>query len=807
MIFKYRVHEFAKDFDLQSKEISKLLEKYFKVKKKHMSTLTKEELDFLLDSYTQKTQVCDLTEYFSRQKKPGERTKSKKSKEAKNISFKETKSNKDLKKIPEKKQKPPIVKEMASKRNIFIRKNELKARLQKFDFATKNQTKLKPSVVPQKRPSFVRVVNTRSGVNVDHERFNEKYEHIASECVRFDNNSTTKQKINHRFNNRRYFSRYKRETEDERLKRILKERKAKAITILIPDEITVVEFALRLKATAAEVIKKLIEIGVMVTINDTIDFDVASLVANEFHAKVEKEVFTSLEEKTIDTREDEEESLEKRAPVVVVMGHVDHGKTSLLDVIRKTSVTESEFGGITQHIGAYRVKTTNGYVTFIDTPGHEAFTTMRARGAQITDIAVIVIAADDGVMPQTIEAISHAKDAGVSIIVAINKIDKEGSDPDKIKQQLSKYEVVPEDWGGDVPCVNISAKTEKNITALLENIALMAEIKDLKANPNRSAKGAIIEARLDRGHGHVATVLVQNGTLKISDLAIAGASVGRIREMFDDKGQKIKEAGPSVPVKITGLDFLPNSGDTLNVVSDERLARELVEQRKSKQKEERFQVKDKLTADNFLDQIEIEKLEELKIIVKADTQGSAQALKKSLENLTNDKVKVSVIHAGAGIISESDVILAYASNAMVIGFNAEIDTTAGKTAKLNGTNIKFYSVIYDCIKEIEEIARGLVKREVKENILGHAECRHIYKIAGIGTIAGSYVTDGEIIRGAKVRVFRESVVVAQGIISSLKRFKDDAKEVSKGYECGISLSNFNDIKKGDTFEPYEEIEE
>ncbi|MDR0738867.1 MAG: translation initiation factor IF-2 [Oscillospiraceae bacterium] len=798
MTYKNRVHEIAKDLKLKSKDISKLLEKYFDSTKKHMTVLTSEELDFILDYYTKKFKVEDLSEYFSHQKKPGERIKAKK------IKVKEKKEKAlNYKKIQEKSKSPPV-KEMASKKNIFIKKNELKANLQKFDFAPKReQIKRNFSQNTQMKHHEVRVVDTRTR-NVDLERFNEKYDRMASERGKFENfpgNTRKKQKFFQR-NQGRFGLRRKRETETQRLRRITQERKEKAMTILIPDKITVGELARRLKATTAEIIKKLMEIDIMASVNDTIDFDIASLVANEFYAKVEKEIFVSIEEKIIDNSKDKEEDLEYRAPVVVVMGHVDHGKTSLLDTIRKTSVTESEFGGITQHIGAYRARMSDGYITFIDTPGHKAFTTMRARGTKITDIAILVIAADDGVMPQTIEAINHAKAADVSIIVAINKIDKEGSEPEKIKQQLMQQELVLEEWGGSVPCIEISAKTNKNIDVLLETILLMAQIKDLKASPNRKAKGTVLEVRLDKNRGPAVTILVQNGTLKKGDLLVAGTSVGHVRDMLDDKGKKIKKAGPSVPVEITGLDSLPNSGDIFDVVSDERLAKELVEQRKAKQKEKRFQTQPKVTVDNFLDQMELENTEELKIFVKADVQGSAQALKESLETLSNEKVKINVIYAGAGTINESDVSMANASNAVIIGFNTKLGNIVEKTAKLNKTDIRLYSVIYDCIKDIENTAKKLIKPETEEIVLGHAECRHLYKISGIGTIAGSYVTDGEIRRNAKIRVQRDSVSIVEDTLSSLKRFKEDVKEVTKGYECGIKLLKFSDVKKGDIFEAY-----
>ena len=645
------------------------------------------------------------------------------------------------------------------------------------------------------------MVDTRT-VNVNIDKYNEKYDRLAYDKVKNDT-VAAKQKINQKSQRRGKPRSAKRETEAERLNRIAAERKAKAITITVPDEITVGEFALRLKATSAEVIKKLMANGVFATINDTIDFDTAVLIADEFHAKVEKEVVVTIEDRIIDDSEDDDANLVPRAPVVVVMGHVDHGKTSILDAIRHANVTAGEAGGITQHIGAYRVNIDGKDITFLDTPGHAAFTTMRARGAMVTDIAVLVVAADDGIMPQTVEAINHAKAAGVSIIVAINKMDKPAANPDLVKQQLTEYELVPEEWGGDVPCIPVSAHTKMGIDDLLEMILLVAEMKELKANPDRAAKGTVIEARLDKGRGPVATVLVQNGTLHTGDIVVAGTTVGRIRAMMNERGERVKSAGPSVPVEVTGLNEVPVGGDTFNAVSDERLARELVEQRLTEQKEEMFNSQTKVTLDNLFEQMKEGEMKELKVIVKADVQGSVEAVRQSLEKLSNDEVRVHVIHGAVGAISESDVMLAAASNAIIVGFNVRPDPVAEENAKRDGVDMRLYRIIYDCIEEIESAMKGMLAPKYREVFLGKAECREVYKITNVGMVIGGHVTSGKIVRGAQVRLVRDGIIVADDKIASLRRFKDDVKEVQDGYDCGITLERFSDIKLGDILEAYE----
>ena len=662
-----------------------------------------------------------------------------------------------------------------------------------------------PAPRPQNQPinhnPVRRTVDTRTP-QVQLEKYNERFEQLAPERAKKDS-MVKKQKLTQRSQQYRGKPKHaRRETEAERLKRIQLERQKKSLTITVPDMITVGELALRLKATSAEVIKKLMMMGVMATVNEEIDFDTATLVAMEFHAKVEKEVIVTIEDQIIDDSDDTDENLVPRSPVVVVMGHVDHGKTSLLDSIRNAHVTATEAGGITQHIGAYRVNIGDREITFLDTPGHEAFTTMRARGAQVTDIAILVVAADDGIMPQTVEAINHAKAAGVSIIVAINKMDKPGADPDRVKQQLTEYELVPEEWGGDVICVPVSAVTQQGIDTLLEMVCLVADMKELKANPDRAAKGTVIEARLDKGRGPIATVLVQNGTLHTGDIIVAGTSVGRVRAMLDDHGRSVREAGPSVPAEITGLDEVPSAGDIFNAVSDERLARELVEQRRHEQKEEQFSAYQKVTLDNLFSQMQEGEVKELKIIVKADVQGSVEAVRQSLEKLSNEEVKVHVIHGAVGAIRESDVMLASASNAIIVGFNVRPDPTAAENAERDGVDIRLYRIIYDCIEEIESAMKGMLAPKFREVVLGRVEARQVYKISNVGTVAGCYVLDGKVVRNAKIRVVRDGIVIAEDEMSSLKRFKDDVKEVAQGYECGIGLTKFNDIKEGDIFEAF-----
>ena len=780
-MIKYKVKDAATDLGVSNKEIIEILEKHCGVTKKTMTTLEESELDVIFDVITKKNKVENFDEYFAARNNKLD-NESKPQQEEK--SAKQNAKADNQKKKTDKNDKKPNNKDAKS--------------ASKQEKVEVTQEKSVEESAPRKR----RVIDTRA-TNVDVERYNQKYDDLASDSSkgRSTDNIVKKQKFTNR-TQRQKGRRQKRETEQERLNRIALERKQKPITVQIPDEIVVSELALRLKATVAEVVKKAFLMGTMVTATDTIDFDTASLIAMEFHAKVENEVVVTIEEQIIDDSEDDEANLVERAPVVVVMGHVDHGKTSILDAIRHANVTAGEAGGITQHIGAYRVMVNGKPVTFLDTPGHEAFTTMRARGAQVTDIAILVVAADDGIMPQTVEAIHHAKAAGVSVIVAINKMDKVGANPENVKQQLTEYELIPEEWGGDTPCIPVSAKTKEGLDDLLEMVTLVAEMKELKANPDRAAKGTVIEARLDKGRGPIATVLVQNGTLHKGDTIIAGTCVGRVRVMTNDKGERVTEAGPSVPVEITGLDEVPVGGDIFDAVSDERLARTLVDQRKAAKKEEIFNAQTKVTLDNLFDQMKLGEIKELQIIVKADVQGSAEAVKQSLEKLSNDEVRVNVIHIAVGAINESDVMLAEASNAIIVGFNVRPDAVAAENAERSGVDMRLYSIIYDCINEIESAMKGMLAPKTREVVLGMAECRNVIKIKSVGTIAGSYVKSGKIQRGASVRVIRDGIVIADDAIASLQRFKDAVKEVSEGYECGIGLERFNDLKEGDMFEVY-----
>ena len=784
-MIKYKVKDAAADFSVPNKQITEILKTHCGVDKKTMTTLAENELDVLFDVLTKENQVESFDAYFAVRNQKLEQEEAPVKEEPKNAEKPAVKKGSD--KPAEKKDgKPAASNKPAPQKDQKDQKDQQKGN-------TPNHSRKR------------KVIDTRA-TNVNVERYNSKYDDLASGTSKSrstDRDHTTKkQKFPNRSQKQRGKRQGKRETEQERLKRIAMERKQKPITVQIPDEITVNELALRLKATVAEVVKKAFLMGTMVTATDTIDFDTASLLAMEFHAKVEKEVVVTIEEKLIDDSEDDETNLVGRAPVVVVMGHVDHGKTSILDAIRHANVTAGEAGGITQHIGAYRVLVGGKPITFLDTPGHEAFTTMRARGAQVTDIAILVVAADDGIMPQTIEAINHAKAAGVSVIVAINKMDKVGANPEQVKQQLTEYELIPEEWGGDTPCIPVSAKTKQGLDDLLEMVALVAEMKELKANPDRAAKGTVIEARLDKGRGPVATVLVQNGTLHKGDTIIAGTTVGRVRVMTNDKGERVQEAGPSVPVEITGLDEVPVGGDVFDAVTDERLARTLVEQRKAAKKEELFNAQTKVTLDNLFDQLKQGEMKELQIIVKADVQGSVEAVRQSLEKLSNEEVRVNVIHGAVGAINESDVMLADASSAIIVGFNVRPDSVAASHAESAGVDMRLYSVIYDCINEIEAALKGMLAPKTREVVLGMAECRNVIKIKSVGTIAGSYVKSGVIQRGSGVRVIRDGIVIAEDSIASLQRFKDAVKEVKEGYECGIGLEKFNDLKEGDMFEAY-----
>ncbi len=809
MISKYRVHEVAKDFDIKSRAVIELLAKYFGDTKKHMTALEENELDIVFETFTQENQVESFDEYFAEAEKQQEQKK-------KEREEKEREAREKAKAEAEAAAAAKVVQKSAEKAKDSdggeaAKKpaHEQKPVAPKVVIPPQPQKKKQKSTgaVPQSRTKGdARTIDTRAS-NVELDKYNERYETIAPVNKTLHSDSTvTKQKLKQKSQQYRKQGgtrQSRRETEAERLKRIAAERAKKPqLVIQVPDELTVGELAAMLKRTAAEVIKKLLELGQMATVNEVIDFDTAEIVATELGAKVEKKIVVTIEDRIIDDSEDEESNLFQRDPVVVVMGHVDHGKTSILDAIRHTSVTSTEAGGITQHIGAYRVNHNGQNITFLDTPGHAAFTSMRARGAMATDIAVLVVAADDGIMPQTIEAISHAKAAGVAIIVAINKMDKPGAAPDRVMQQLTEYELVPEEWGGDTICVPVSALTGMNIDLLLESILLVAEMKELRANPNRAAKGIVIEARLDKGRGPVATLLVQNGTLRMGDIIVAGTAVGRVRVMNDDKGEKVEEAGPCVPVEIMGLADVPQAGDAFDAVSDERLARELVEQRKSRAKEDRFKSVEKVTLDNLFDSLREGELKELNIIVKADVQGSAEAVKQSLEKLSNDEVKVCVIQASVGAINENDVMLADASNAIIIGFNVRPDPTAASNAERDGVELRMYRIIYDCIDEIQSAIKGMLAPKSRVVEQGRIEVRRVVRISSVGNIAGCYVQSGKVTRNSKIRVVRDGVVMAEDEIASLRRFKDDVKEVASNYECGIGLNKFNDIREGDIFEAF-----
>ena len=799
---KYRVRDVAKDLDVKTNYVTELIEKSFGgAKKSSMTALESDELDLLFDTVTKENAVDSFDEYFALKSK---KEAPEKKEEAQQPEQKSEEKSADKKEAAKPAQKSAPAKE--AKPAAKTEKPAAKAQTQAAKPAEDKQPKKKSDKPMQSRTKGERrTVDTRAG-NVELDKYNERYENIApaNNGMQSDK-SVNKQKLKQRSTQYRKqgMRSSRRETEAQRLARIAAERAKKPqIVVKIPDEIVVSDLAAMLKMTAAEVVKKLFSLGVMATVNQVIDYDTAAIVATELGAKAEKEVVVTIEDRIIDDSDDSAEDLSPRDPVVVVMGHVDHGKTSLLDAIRHTDVTATEAGGITQHIGAYRVDLNGQKITFLDTPGHAAFTSMRARGAQATDIAVLVVAADDGIMPQTIEAINHAKAAGVDIIVAINKMDKPGATTDRIMQQLTEYDLIPEEWGGDTICVPVSALTRMNIDKLLESILLVAEMKELKANPNRAAKGIVIEARLDRNRGPIATLLVQNGTLHSGDIIVAGTSVGRVRVMVDDKSRKVKEAGPSVPVEIMGLAEAPQAGDAFDAVSDERLARELVEQRKQKQKEEQFKSFEKVTLENLFSSLKEGELKELDIIVKADVQGSVEAVKQSLEKLSNDEVRVKIIHGGVGAINESDVMLANASNAIIVGFNVRPDPVAAQNAERDGVDIRCYRIIYDCIDEIEAAIKGMLAPKFREVQQGRAEVRQVVKISSVGNIAGCYVLSGKVTRNSKIRVVRDGIVITEDEISSMRRFKDDVKEVAQNFECGIGLAKFNDIKEGDIFEAF-----
>ena len=779
---KYRVRELAKDFGMSNKDVMEILGKYGEAPKSNMQALTDEQLSLVFESLTQTHPASGIEEIFA-----------------------------DTYREPKKQEQPapaPAAQQPAQQKTAAAQQSAPAAQAApaKQGAAPANKPTLaQPTTrVPQKK-----VVDTRKGGDVNLAKYDERLEQMAPEkAKRMQAPSGNRQKFHNNNSNRRpgpggQFSNKRRQDEQERMRRLQLEIAKKApLKVSIPDEISVGELASRMKKTGAEVVKVLMKNGIMASLPQIIDYDTAALVAMEFNCKVEHEVTVTIEERLIDDHEDKPEELVPRAPVVVVMGHVDHGKTSLLDAIRNTSVAEGEAGGITQHIGAYQVQLDGRPITFLDTPGHEAFTSMRARGAMITDIAILVVAADDGIMPQTVESINHAKAANIPIVVAINKIDKPAANPDRVMQQLTEYGLVCEDWGGDTICCPISAKKNIGIDKLLEMVLLTAEMAELKANPNRAASGTVIEARLDKGRGPIATLLVQNGTLKQGDTIIAGTAVGRVRTMTDYKGKRLEQAGPSVPVEIAGLSEAPTAGCTFNVVADERMARELVEQRKAEEKLKSAAPVQKVSLENLFDQIQAGERKELALIVKADVQGSVEAVRASLEKLSNEEVNVRVIHGGVGAINESDVMLAASTGAIIVGFNVRPDAAARDGAARQNVDMRMYRVIYDCIDEIESAMKGMLAPKFREVVIGHAEVRQTYKVSSVGTVAGCYVQDGKLTRDCDVRVVRDGIVIHDGKLGSLQRFKDSVKEVGTNYECGLTVEKFNDLKEGDVIEGF-----
>ncbi len=749
---KVRVHELAKELDSNSKEIIGLMSGFGFPTRNHMSSLEQEELDVLFERLTQSYDGKVAIPVFAKVKEEAPKPAKKKKEKTAKESTEAVEISDDTTKLDE-----PIGRKV---RHVDTRQTVVE--LNKID------DEIIEELIPE---------------NISDDGIKKQKLKKGKDKLRDNNQVKNKAKVN----------------KEEKVKKGL-------LTVKIPDEIGVGELAERLQVPATEVIKKLMMLGVMASISQSVDYEIASLIAEDFGAIVEKEIILTREDILFNDFEDTDDQLETRSPVVVVMGHVDHGKTSLLDAIRSTNVIDTEAGGITQHIGAYRVRINDRKITFLDTPGHEAFTAMRARGAQVTDIAILVVAADDGIMPQTIEAINHAKAANLGIIVAINKIDKDGANPDRIKQELTEHGLVPEDWGGDTICVEISAKQRLNIEELLEMVILVADMKELKANPNRRAKGTVIESKLDKGRGPVASILVQNGTLKAGDTVVAGTSFGHIRAMFDDKGKPVKKAGPSVPVEILGLDSVPEGGEVFYAVEDERMAKQVIEARKQKIKEERLTQSNVVTLDDFFNKVQEGQIKDLNIVIKADVQGSVEAVKQSLEKLSNEEVRVNVIHAGVGAVRESDVMLAYASNAIIVGFNVRPDAGALSSAEDKGVDIRLYRVIYTAIEELEAAMKGMLDPTYKEEVTGHAEIRQTFRVSGVGTIAGCYVTDGSLSRNTQVRIVRDGIVVHEGELASLKRFKDDVKEVNQGYECGLSIERYNDIKEGDIVEGFKMVE-
>ncbi len=797
-IEKYRVHEVAKDFGLPTKTITEILTKYGAAPKNHMQVLTDRELSIIFDRLTQDHPISDIQAIFQETYQEAKPAPAEEKKPAPQPAQGKPSAQ------PGKQGQQPAAGQPSAQGQKPQSGQPKPAPQQQ---GQQNQQNQQPVQRPASRVPQKKIVDTRKGGDVNLAKYDERLETLGGQqgerMQRQQRSGREKVRGGQQRRGGPVFSNKRRQDEAEKMRRLQLEIAKKApVKVQIPDEISVGELASRMKKTGAEVVKALMKNGIMASLPQMIDYDTAAFIAEEMGCKVEKEVVVTIEEKLIDVSEDKAEDLVPRAPVVVVMGHVDHGKTSLLDTIRNTSVASGEAGGITQHIGAYQVQVNGKPITFLDTPGHEAFTSMRARGAMVTDIAILMVAADDGIMPQTIESISHAKAANIPIVVAVNKIDKENANPDKVMQQLTEHGLVPEDWGGETICCKISAKKNIGIDHLLEMVTLTAEMAELTANPNRAGQGTVIEARLDKGRGPVATLLVQNGTLKQGDIIIAGTAVGRVRTMLDYKGGRLTEAGPSVPVEIAGLSEAPTAGSPFFAVSDERMARELVEQRKAEERAKAAAPVQKVSLENLFDQIQAGERKELALIVKADVQGSVEAVKASLEKLSNEEVNVRVIHGGVGAVNESDVMLASSSNAIIVGFNVRPDAAARDGAARQNVDMRMYRVIYDCIDEITAAMKGMLAPKYREALLGHAEVRQTYKVSGVGTVAGCYVQDGKIVRNCSIRLVRDGIVIHEGVLGSLQRFKDAAKEVASGYECGLTIEKFNDIKEGDIVEGY-----
>lgn len=804
---KYKIREVAKDFDMPTKSVMNMVTEHFEAPKSSAQVLSDDQLNLVFDLITRENQIDSIEEVFAAR-------------------MQQTQDNPDLLVVedaPAKKEQPKAENkpqqpqknqpaanggkrpQQGSKNNQQPRQQGGQNRPQQPQNASaqnnnNNNNNNAQSGQQPKRKKERRVVDT-SRVTVNADRFDDRVDELVPEKAQ--KYTSKKVRVGNKNKGRGgNFGNKRRNEEQEKMRRLQLEIAKKApVKVSIPDEISVGELASRMKKTGAEVVRCLIKNGIMASVSEVIDYETAAIIAEEMGCKVEKEVIVTTEERLINDHVDTEDELENRPPVVVVMGHVDHGKTSLLDYVRKAHVASGEAGGITQAIGAYQVDVNGSTITFLDTPGHEAFTSMRARGAMCTDVAILVVAADDGIMPQTVESINHAKAAEIPIIVAINKMDLPGANPERIKQEIMKYDLIPEEYGGDTIMCEISAKTGMGVQELLEMVVLTAEMRELKANPNREASGTVIEARLDKGRGPVSTLLVQNGTLKQGDVIIAGTAVGRVRAMTDYRGRTIKTAGPSVPVEIIGMAEVPQAGDTFNAVADERMARQLAEERKQAEKDSKVKnLSGSVTLENLFAHMQEGNMKALNIIVKADVQGSAEAVKASLLKLSNDEVQVKVIHSGVGAVNESDVLLASTSSAIIVGFNVRPEAAAAAAATRAGVEIRTYRIIYECIEEVEQAMKGMLDPKFKEVVVGHATVRQTYKVSSVGTVAGCYVNDGKIQRDGSVRVVRDGIVVHEGELGSLQRFKDSVKEVTTGFECGMTIDKFNDIKEGDVFE-------